>query len=207
MSAPGDQDISEKVHRHRNAAIIGDCIDMVPYDATHDPEVVRLRNLPEVRYFLNLAEPANIEGQSKWRVGYEDRNDDIMWLLRNKSGEICGINRLYDISKTSAEKGSQIVDPQFARLLPVALESEIRIIDIAFDVYGVREVIATIREDNEKVISMNQRFGFHLDGEVQIRGVNYLRYVLSRKDWSPDSFKKVIAHWSNRRSRLRNSQH
>lgn len=198
MFTPSDQVIPDMVHCHRSQTIFGDCIDMVPYNATHDAEVVRLRNITEVRYFLHLAKPANLDGQSLWRVGYEDRHDDIMWLLRDKSGCFCGTNRLYNINNKSAEKGSQIVDPNFARVLPAALESEVRIIDMAFKVFGVQEVIATIRQDNERVKSMNVRLGFIRDRELNIRGVEYWRYVLPRRSWNPNPFKAILAQWSRR---------
>lgn len=193
-----DQGVPDNVRRQRNAVIIGDCIDMIPYGAAYDTEVVRLRNLPEVRYFMNLAEPANIEDQSIWRAGYESRENDVMWLLRDKSGRFCGTNRLYEINKSSAEKGSQIVDPQFARSVPAALESEVRIINIAFNVFNVHEVVATIREDNDKVKSMNTRLGFITDGDLEIRGIKYLRYVLPRRSWDPLPFKTILSHWAKR---------
>lgn len=190
--------VADKVCYYRSTVITGDCIDMVPYEALYDSEVVRLRNLSEARYFLNLSEPATRESQSIWRLGYEGRKGDIMWLIRDKSGRLCGTNRLYDINEVSAEKGSQIVDRNFARLVPAALESEIRIIDIAFDVFNVREVVATIRADNEKVKSMNNRLGFIEGGSLEISGIKYFRYVLPRGSWNPDPFKKVLAHWAKR---------
>lgn len=198
MIAPSEAHIADLVRKLRNSVIIGDCIDMVPYGEQHDSEVVRLRNLPDVRYFLNLSEPANVEGQASWRMGYEKRDDDIMWLLRDKSGRFCGTNRLYDINKDAAEKGSQIVDPDFARLLPAALESEVRIIEIAFKILKVPSVIATIREDNEKVKSMNNRFGFAPDGRDDIRGIQYLRYKLQKSDWKPEPFRVILAQWAKR---------
>ncbi len=198
MTTLSPTEIADRVQALRQDVIVGDCIDMLPYRPEHDAEVVRLRNLPNVRYFLHLADEATVEGQAAWRSGYEARTDDVMWLIRDKSGRICGTNRLYDINGRTAEKGSQIVEPEIARVVPAALESEVRIIETAFNTFGVDHVVAMIREDNTQVHSMNERFGFVRDSEAEIRGVRYLRFLLPRERWNPAPLQAILKHWAKR---------
>jgi RimJ/RimL family protein N-acetyltransferase len=191
-------EIAERVRRLRESVIIGDCIDMLPYRPEHDAEVVRLRDLPNVRYFLHLTEAPTEAGQAAWRAGYEARGDDVMWLIRDKTGRICGTNRLYDINPVSAEKGSQIVEPDVARVVPAALESEVTIIDLAFGTFNADRVVAQIREDNTQVQSMNTRFGFVQVGATEIRGVPYGTWHLTRAAWNPAPLRAILKHWARR---------
>ena len=193
-----DQAIPNKVRHQRNAIVIGDCIDMIPYVAAYDADVVRLRNIPEVRHFMNLTEPANTESQSNWRAGYESRENDIMWIIKDKSGRVCGTNRIYNISKEFCEKGSLIADPILARTAPITLESEVIAITTAFDKFNVLAIITHVRPDNAKMNSINDRFGFFKDGEVDIRGEKYYRYTLPRSSWNPLKFKAILSQWAKR---------
>lgn len=190
--------VSEKVRHLRSLAIIGDCIDMIPYTSEYDSEVVRLRSIHEARYYMNLSKAPCENDQITWREGYESRSDDVMWIIRNKSGVVCGTNRIYDISKDFCEKGSLIVDPVHARTAPITLESELIVIKTAFDEFDVRGVITHVRPDNLKMNSINDRFGFVRDGEVDIRGENYHRYILSRKSWNPEPFQAILSQWAKR---------
>ena len=121
-----------------------------------------------------------------------------MWIIYDKSGRICGTNRLYNINPESAEKGSQIVEPEVARIVPAALESEVIAIATAFNTFAVEKVIAEIREDNTQVKSMNERFGFVPESEREIRGVRFMKYVLTREAWNPAPLQAILDHWARR---------
>jgi RimJ/RimL family protein N-acetyltransferase len=198
MIAKIDQSISDKVHRLRNTVIIGSFIDMVPYTSEYDSEVVRLRSLEEVRYFMKLSEAPSVKAQVTWRSYYECRSDDIMWIMKDKLGRVCGTNRLYNISKYFCEKGSLVTDPTLTRTVPATLESEFIVINRAFDDFNIDAVVTHVRPDNVKMNSINNRFGFVRDGSVDIRGQEFFRYFLERKAWNPDPLKKVLDHWAKR---------
>lgn len=195
---PSHEQIVACVDRLRAETIVGACIDMVPYGPADDAEVVRLRSLPNVRHFMNLTDQPSLTAQRAWRAGYETRSNDVMWMIRDKCGRVCGTNRLYDIGVFSAEKGSQIVDPQFSRILPAALEADITVIKIAFQQLGMDRVVAFIREDNAHVRSMNERFGFEATADEMRNEVRYIRYCLQRDRWKSDSFDRIVKHWSKR---------
>lgn len=198
MTHPTNSDIVGLVEQLRNDVIVGDCIDMLPYRAEHDADVVDLRSLPDVRYSMNIDEPPSLPAQAAWRTSYRDRRDDITWLLRDKRGTICGTNRLYNINSATAEKGSQIVHPDIAPAVPAALESDVRIIEAAFTLFNVHRVVTHIREDNSHVKSMNLRFGFVPKAELNIRGVKYLRFELTHDAWDPEPFLTILQHWARR---------
>lgn len=191
-------EIADRVRLLRKGTIVGSCIDMLPYGAEYDAEVVRLRSLSNVRYFMNLIDEPTLAGQAVWREGYARRNDDVMWLIRDKSGRICGTNRLYDISALTGEKGSLIVDPEVARAVPAALESEVTIIETAFTTFNIEKIITHVREDNTQMKSMNERFGFARESVTEIRGVKYERSFLTRETWNPSSFCAILEHWARR---------
>lgn len=191
-------EIADRVAQLRTTVIVGTCIDMLPYGPEHDAEVVRLRSLPNVRYFMNIKHGPTPAEQIAWREGYSRRHNDVMWVIRDKSGRICGTNRLYGICGRTAEKGSQIVDPEIALVLPAALESDMRIIDTAFNMFHVEQVTAQIRRDNTQVKSMNARFGFIAEGESEIRGVKYDNFSLARDEWNPSLLQEILNHWAHR---------
>ena len=191
-------EIADRVRCLRETVMVGSCIDMLPYEPEYDAEVVRLRSLSNVRYFMNLIDEPTLAGQVVWREGYGAREDDVMWLIRDKLGRICGTNRLYDINPRTAEKGSQIVEPEIARALPAALESDVTIIETAFNTFNVEKITAIIREDNVQVKTMNERFGFVSESESEIREVRYVKYVLTREAWNPSPYRAILEHWARR---------
>lgn len=189
------------VEYYRRQAIQGACVDLVPYGPEHAEAVVRLRNLPDVRYFLNQTFESTPETQAMWYQGYMARTNDIFWILKDKSGQVVGCNRLYQISATQVEKGSLIVNPDFGRASPIALEADLRALQVAFDHLGVSVTITRTREDNVKMQSMNARFGFKQAGLDHLLGVPYPIFSLARVDFQPTAFESILEYWSNRDER------
>lgn len=190
--------IAAAVNALRRSTIVGKCIDLDPYADVGDIEVVRLRSLPKVRYAMNLTDTPSLAMQAGWRAAYEGRSNDVMWIIRTKSGVVCGTNRVYDISPSVAEKGSLIVDTALAGGAPAALEAEVIVLNTAFQTFGVDRVITHVRNENTPMRSINCRFGFTWEADVIVRGVTFGRYVLNRRDWQPQPFEQLIARFSGR---------
>ena len=182
----------------RSRPLIGKCIDLIPYDEAWCEEVVRLRNLPEVRRSMNLVEPPSVTAQRAWGAEYVGRRNDVFWMILNKAGQLCGCNRIYDIQSDVLEKGSQIVDPRFARTCPVALEADFIAINLAFELFGVKRVIYRTRSDNIMVQSMNTRYGFTQTTVEVVAGVAFNVYELRQEHFNNDPLQKVINHWGRR---------
>lgn len=185
----------------RSQVYFGGCIDLVPYTSNYAADIVRLRNLPEVRYFLNQKEESTLESQLAWSKGYGLRSNDVFWVVRSKSGDIIGCNRLYNISNNQLEKGSLIVDPNYARTQPIALETDLFLMKIAFSRFYIDKIVTTVRSENLKTRSMNQRFGFTEVGPEKIRGVTYIQCQLLREVFEPAPFETILNYWSKRNER------
>lgn len=186
------------VQHFRRVPVRGDYIDLLPYAPAHSNAVVRLRNLPEVRYFLNQDFESTLESQQAWAEDYFKRSNDIFWVLQDKLGMVVGCNRLYDISADVLEKGSLIVDPKFSRASPIALEADLRVLRVAFFEIGVEAVITRTRDDNIKMRSMNARFGFKEISRTDVRGVEFPIYSLRKHEFCPDAFESILSHWRRR---------
>jgi len=190
--------IAAAVNALRRSTIVGKCIDLDPYADVGDIEVVRLRSLPKVRYAMNLTDTPSLAMQAGWRAAYEGRSNDVMWIIRTKSGVVCGTNRVYDISPSVAEKGSLIVDTARTGGAPAALEAEVTVLNTAFQILGVDRVITHVRHENATMRTINSRFGFAWEADFSIRGVTFGRYVLDRRDWRPEPFEELVARFSSR---------
>lgn len=194
--------LEEIVAHYRKTPIRGKCVDLVPFLPEHAPAIVELRNSPEARYFLNQGHESTIESQMAWYEGYSKRKNDIFWVIQDKTGNVVGCNRLYDISEKSAEKGSQIVDQRFTRLAPIAIEADLAVIKLAFDM-NVESVLARIRHDNPKVHSMNEKMGFRRVSEDPVNGVLYYIFKLEKDSFRPEKLDQLIDYWSQRSERAK----
>lgn len=186
------------VAHYRATPIVGACVTLLPYGPAHAEAVVRLRNLPEVRYFLNQGAPSTMATQAAWAQGYRSRQDDLFWVLVDRAGAVVGCNRLYDIGREHAEKGSQIVDPLHARIGPFALEADLLAIRLAFEVFGVSAVLARVRQDNDKVLSMNRRMGFAPVATELRNEVPFTVLRLDRAAFQPAPLDRLVEYWSQR---------
>ena len=191
--------ITAAIARYRQEPLRGRIVDLVPYIADHHARVVELRNSPKACYFLHKETALTLAMQRQWYADYLRRSDDLYWVVAAKSGQIIGTNRIYDISADQLEKGSLVIDEEFARGAPYALESDLLAMRFAFDVLRVQRIITAVRADNAKMQSMNARFGFRQTGERLVRGVSYPVYELEHGDFEPRPFASIIDYWSTRR--------
>ncbi|PLS17882.1 hypothetical protein CVD28_09315 [Bacillus sp. M6-12] len=190
----------EIVYSLRKTKLIGSTIDLIPYSDKYEREVIRLRNQQVNRYFLNQDFELTLTSQKEWYEKYLGRNNDIYYLVQNKEGNVIGTNALYDIDfkENLCEKGRQIIDPSETLKGPYALEAELMILDIAFNVLGCNQIIAKIRQDNGKVLNMNKRLGLKIKDSVLVREIPYFVLELKKSSYKPDQFKKIIDHWCQR---------
>ena len=193
--------VEELVAHYRQTPIIGALITLRPYGPEHAEAVVDLRNRPEARYFLNQLPPSTLDTQHRWYEGYLTRTNDLMWVIEDRQGMVVGCNRLYDIRDGVAEKGSQIVDAVAGRSAPIALEADLLAIKLAFQALGTDAVVARVRKDNEKVLSMNQRMGFRVVAAEEINGAMFELLRLERAAFAPAPLDQLINYWSRRDER------
>lgn len=193
----------EKVARLRNLRLAGATVILAPYTPKFAGPLRELRNRPE-NYF-NLAQSAAIsaEQQHAWGDAYLARDNDLCWIVLTARGEFAGATRLYDIDGTAgtAEKGGLVLRDELARAAPLALESELMLLHLAFIWLGLAQVITQVRPENPKMISINDRLGFRPAGTSTLRGVPYLRSALAATGFDPAPLLPILRHWKDRHVR------
>jgi RimJ/RimL family protein N-acetyltransferase len=192
--------IAAIVSRYRSTALEGQCVRLVPYEASYGEQVRALRNTERGRYNLAQLTEISAEMQRNWYEQYRQRTNDLTWVILNRRNEFIGGTALYEIDPNSpyGEKGRLILDEKKSLEAPYALEAELMLVRFYFDQFPFPSLMTRVRTDNEKMISMNQRFGFTITGPTELRGVPYCRMDLHRGDFQPFPFEAILSHWAKR---------
>lgn len=198
------KELMEKVEVFKTIKIIGSIVDLVPYTNDYLHEVVVLRNTSRAMYYLNQEKELSEKEQRKWYDNYLKKNDDIYWVIINKKEEFIGTTSLYDINyqQGSAEKGRLVVSKEKSLEGPYTLESELLLINIAFNNLDLKYITTSVKADNLEMQSINKRLGFQFYREVIIRGEAYNQYRLLKADFKSEYFDKIINHWRKRHERV-----
>ena len=178
--------------------LIGKTVDLLPFAPEHAEATAKLRNAPNARAFFDQAELSTKESQEAYFKLYAQKDDDLYWVIADKTGAIVGATALYGLTPQTGEKGRQILDETASKRGPFALEAELLLISFALDELKISEVTAVIRPDNLKVINLNKRMGFQHIGPYELRGRMYEKYRLDPKDYSPGDFAPLIDYWVSR---------
>ena len=189
----------EILKKLNNQKIEGKIINLVPCQEKHLEFITNLRNKPNIKYFLSQKFDITVDMQIKWYQGYSKRINDLYYIIQDKNGKYLGTSSLYniDFELNTAEKGRKIVDEKYVLGKPIALESDILILDLAFKKLELSSLFSIVKKDNIKVISMNERYGFYQTGEKIIRNESYLIFQLNRND-AYKKYLKIIEHWSKK---------
>ena len=187
-----------KINHYRKNIISGKCIDLIPYSTQYAEYVVGLRNIPSSRFFLNQQFTSTLATQQCWYDNYLKTDNDIFWVICDKTGRTVGINRLYDITHEGAQKGSLIVEEQFSKVLPIALEADLLLIKLAFYKLNLNYITTIVRNENPKMISMNSRIGFQKTDSMYVREVEYGCYKLDKCNFIPTKLESIVNHWGAR---------
>ena len=193
-------DYRELVKKFRNTPINGIVTRLVPYNESHIPRLIEIRNSDRARHFLTQTQLLTVEGQTAWTKGYFSRDNDLCFMIEDPSGRIVGVNCLYEINvhPGEAEKGRQASDEVLAMAGPFSLEADLMLIRLAFEEFWLDRVVCTIRDDNEKTISMNLRMGMKRIGNQDVRGEILGLYAVDRADFSTAKFDPMFQHWRKR---------
>lgn len=111
---------------------------------------------------------STIEQQRQWilaRKNYEELN----FIIQYKDIPV-GMIALQDISKMhkSAMTGRFLIAEQaIVGSAPVAFETELLLLDYAFDVLKLHKIYGLVREDNMGVLRLRSYLGYHQDGVLR----------------------------------------
>lgn len=186
------------VKEYRKKVITGLCLNLIPLNEKILPDIVRLRNQDRSRHYLNQNLILTLDMQKKWYNDYLKRLNDIYWCIQNKEGIIIGTIRLYDITKSDCNQGSFILDENYSMGLPYALETELITLDFAFNTLKIKEVINEDRIDNKMMNSISKKMGFKFEKKVNIRDIEYNRYILKKEDLKLERYRQSLNIFMNR---------
>ncbi len=190
--------IEDTIAEYRTKDLSGKIVDLSPVKKEDLSSIVRMRNDPKMMYYLNQPKEITLDSQKVWYSKYEERTDDLYWTIKDKSGLVIGTNRLYDITEDKCVQGSLMIDTQYSRTAPFAVEGILLSLDFAFDVLGVTTIVNENRHDNKNMNSLSRRFGFQFLRETDIRGVAYNYYELQPGTYKRDVVMEVLDLWLNR---------
>lgn len=117
------EQIKNIVEKYRHENIEGQIVDLSPVAEADLSDIIRLRNHPKMMYYLNQSQELTLTSQREWYDKYLQRNNDLYWTIKDKSGLVIGTNRLYDITSDRCEQGSLMVDNNYAMTAPYAAEA------------------------------------------------------------------------------------
>jgi len=188
------------LRRHRLA---GSTLTFVPYAPAFAQPLLELRNRPHNQFNLAQDAPLTPEQQRAWSEAYAARDNDLCWIVLTAGGEFAGATRLYDIDGDagSAEKGGLVLREELARGTPLALESELMLLHLACRWLGLARIVTSVRPENTKMCSINDRLGFRPAGETTLRGRRYLRAELAAAGFDPAPLLPILRHWKTRHAR------
>jgi RimJ/RimL family protein N-acetyltransferase len=171
-----------------------------PYKWEHGGTIVALRNQEKSRYNLAQKDASTIEGQNEWYHCYSQRDDDIYWCIHNKTGNMIGVIRIYDIKHdgTCCNQGSFIIDRAFAMSGPYAVEAEILSLDFVFDTLQMDKVLNDNRVDNKNMNSISKRVGFKFVEEFTRDDVRFNLFELKINTYNRVDLESILQKWRER---------
>jgi len=175
-------DFKDKIAHLRSTTIIGKTVDLLPYGIEYLDDILRLRNQSEAKYFLSQDFDVTRKQQTEWIEGYEKRDEEFGFMVRNKRGEIVGINFCYDYDGNSMELGRTTFDTERTGGVPYALETGVLFADIVFNYLDLPLWKTTVKPDNIRLLKWHKRMNWQTTGTCVIRDNVYKTLELKRDD-------------------------
>jgi RimJ/RimL family protein N-acetyltransferase len=146
--------------------------------------IVWLRNLDHAKG--RVGDSAVTESaQRVWLENYFGRPGDYYFIIETAAGRPVGAYGIYDQAGDSAESGRWVIRTE----VPAAIPSAIHAFDLAFDSLKLRELRTKTVSTNQRVLSLNVKFGFRqtrVETNSQVIGgklVDQIHYVLDSAAW------------------------
>ena len=180
----------------KHHVLYGKIVDLHPFSPEFAADIARLRNQEKARYFLSQKFKLTEEAQLEWMRQNADRPDEINFVAVNKSGSVVGTFGLYNHQQDCIELGRVVFDLEKVKGgVPYALESAVLVLDIAFDMLEVKEVVVNIREDNYNLIKFVQSLGFCTTGVCEIREQPYVELRIKEDGRLYQKYSQYLSSW------------
>ena len=146
--------------------------------------IVWLRNLDYVRG--NVGDSAtDVASQEAWLRNYFEREGDYYFIVESLGGIPLGTHGLYNVTRTSAEKGRHIIRAEVMAGVPAGILTT----ELAFGGMRLRELRVKMVATNVAVQSLHRKSGFKQVGIVpaaqRIAGqpVDMVEFRITADDW------------------------
>jgi len=182
----------EKMAYLRSNVFHGRTIDIHPYGMEYVDDIIRIRNQPEVKYFLLQDHDITLEQQTAWIKKYEERDDEAGLIIKNKRGEVIGINFFidYDPATNSMDYARGTFDLARIMGMPYALDTFSMLIDLYFDTLKFDLLRTAVKMDNIRLLKFYKKMNWSFVRSITLRGHEY-QYLELRPG---QSMHKVYAH-------------
>jgi RimJ/RimL family protein N-acetyltransferase len=146
--------------------------------------IVWLRNLEHARGRLGDS-AHDTAAQEAWLTQYFQRPGDYYFVVETQRGYPVGAYGIYHLEGSSAESGRWVIRPD----VPAAVPSAILAFQVAFGQLQLRELRVKTVSTNQRVLSLNRKFGFRqtrVEPAAQVIGgkaVDLVNFVLEARDW------------------------
>ena len=124
-------------------------------------EMVRQwRNHPEVQRFMFFKDWISPEMQRTWFASTNNKYN--MYFVIEQNGQFFGLVNLknIDYQKNSAESGVFLAPEKVSMDSLLGIRAVVAILDLAFHILGLSSIIASVKNDNHRAITFNERLGF-----------------------------------------------
>lgn len=186
----------EKPDKH--VVLEGEFCTLVPIREQDFESIIRLRNREKNRYFLNQKTELTLEQQKKWYEDYLVRDNDIYWGIWKDKDTLIGTVRIYNIHGDTCEEGSCIVDEDYAKEAPYAVEAKYLLTEYAFRTLRLKKIVNINKADNKVMNSFSKQQGFKLVKEVMMDGCRFYYYVLDEQDFQKEKVENLLQYWKAR---------
>ena len=158
-------------------------IELKPMSLMESEIYRKMRNKESVRKWFKSKEIISKEAQEQWYKEYVGRNNDIMFSIFSKEGELVGGVSVYDIdqNKKEAEFGRLLIECKSTEQKGMGVEAAEAISIIAKKELDLQILRLEVYEDNLAAIKTYLRSGFvyvkqdtDMDGNVIVKMVKRL---------------------------------
>mgnify|MGYP001032018667 CR=1 FL=1 len=183
---------------NKQIVLKGEFCALIPIMEKDFEDIIRLRNREKNRYFLNQKINLTLEQQIVWYQDYLGRENDIYWGIWKDCDTFIGTIRIYNIQESECEEGSCIVDEEYAKEAPYAVEAKYLLTKYAFDTLGIDKIVNFNKADNKVMNSLSKRQGFQLIKEVIFEGEKFNYYVLEKQRFEREKIEQMLQYWKAR---------
>ena len=152
--------------------------------------ICELRNQPHINQYLSSTEPLTLESQRAWQTVNGNKTDGLyLKIIDKKTNNFCGTISIYQISDEGCGEFGRYICTKALQ----AIEAELLLIKLAFEIMRLRLVYCRTAELNIKVWKQHYEYGFEDDGFEVLKdnGLNLKKQILTLDKYKSFNYSKI----------------